>query len=64
MKLQRQKVSESSFATVDSKMFARTSFSLIFANTLPREFKVLPNIAILFNQRFAREFKNLQIYNF
>ena len=27
--------------TVDSKMLARTSFSLIFVNSLPREFKVL-----------------------
>ena len=31
--------------TVDSEMFARTSFSLIFANSLPLEFKVLANIA-------------------
>ena len=27
--------------TVDSEMFARTKFSLIFANPVPREFKVL-----------------------
>ena len=30
--------------SVDSEMFARTLFSLIFANLLPREFKVLANI--------------------
>ena len=30
--------------TVDSEMFARTLFSLIFANSLSREFKVLANI--------------------
>ena len=33
--------------TVDSEMFARTLFSLIhnvFANSVPREFKVLANI--------------------
>ena len=28
-------------STVDSEMFARTLFSLIFANSGPREFKVL-----------------------
>ena len=32
--------------TVDSKMFARTFFSLIFANSFPREFKVLANIGL------------------
>ena len=32
--------------TVDSEMFARTEFSLIFANSLPREFKVLANIVL------------------
>ena len=30
--------------TVDSELFMRTSFSLIFANSLPREFKVLADI--------------------
>ena len=30
--------------TVDSELFAITKFSLIFANSLPREFKVLANI--------------------
>ena len=30
--------------TVDSEMLARTLFSLIFANSWPREFKVLANI--------------------
>ena len=30
--------------TVDSEMFARTLFSLIFANSSPPEFKVLANI--------------------
>ena len=30
--------------TVDSEMFARTLFLLIFAKSLPREFKVLANI--------------------
>ena len=34
--------------TVDSEMFARTEFSLIFANVLPREFKVLADIEHLF----------------
>ena len=29
--------------TVDSEMFARTSFSLIFVYSLPRKFKVLTN---------------------
>ena len=31
--------------SVDSEMFARTLFSLIFANSLPREFKVVAYIA-------------------
>ena len=30
--------------TVNSEMFARTKVSLIFPNSLPREFKVLANI--------------------
>ena len=30
--------------TVDSEMFARLLFSLIFANSLSREFKVIANI--------------------
>ena len=30
--------------TVDSEMFARTLFLLIFAKSLPGEFKVLANI--------------------
>ena len=32
------------YITVDSEMFVRTLVSLIFANLLPREFKVLANI--------------------
>ena len=54
--------------TVDLEMFARTQFSLIFANSLPREFKVLANIAntefgiaILVILIVAREFKKSQI---
>ena len=31
-------------STVDSEMFARTLFLPIFANSVPREFKVLANI--------------------
>ena len=33
--------------TVNSEMFARTLFSLIFADSIPREFKVLANIDLL-----------------
>ena len=36
--------------TVDSEIFARTWFSLIFANLLPREFKVLANIDLLLSK--------------
>ena len=50
-------------------MFARTLFSLIFANSGPREFKILANIentyfqmVILVNLVLAREFKNTQIF--
>ena len=31
-------------STVDSEMFARTKFELIFANSRPREFKFFANI--------------------
>ena len=37
---------QSKMITVDLEMFARTLFSLIFANPGPREIKVLANIEI------------------
>ena len=52
-------------STVDSEIFPGTLFSLIFANSSPREFKVLADIvnnnlylAILVSRILAREFKN------
>ena len=43
----KSKLNHHFLITVNSEMFARTLFSLIFANLLSQEFKVLTNVVLL-----------------